>query len=439
MRKRLATALLAVAMLFSTACAAPIAVNFEDTAALIDENGAEIVAPGAYDFIFALGGDGALFSGGSDVEGEYFYALLNGEGERLTQQAYDMFSQDGDVVIFSQDGRYGAMRADGQVLFEAAYTQLVSNGEGGFLGLTTDCFDEEPDGLYSIDAQGNQTATGVRTLGALGRFEGGLMPLISAENNLYGYVDASGQWAVRPQFVFAGTFIGERALASLSTGYGLIDRTGNWVLTPKYVSLTYDDASLALAVETGGAAVGFDPVTCAEKFRIDDASGFVSVYDGLLQVYDVDAVRLYDYEGNLIHTAPAGASYAAGLNGQYILTDGPWGAACCRLLNGDGTLSEQAWQSLFPLFAVDGTAYYGIMRFDASAEYSETLNEETYTWDTDSVRYGVVNGAGETVLEAEYEELYAISDGRLFARRGGAQGVMDVSGNWIYQLDTASE
>lgn len=131
---------------------------------------------------------------------------------------------------------------------------------------------------------------------------------------------------MRPQFVFAGTFIGERALASLSTGYGLIDRTGNWVLTPKYVSLTYDDASLALAVETDGAAVGFDPVTCAEKFRIDDASGFVSVYDGLLQVYDVDAVRLYDYEGNLIHTAPAGASYAAGLNGQYILTDGPWGA-----------------------------------------------------------------------------------------------------------------
>lgn len=61
MRKRLATALLAVAMLFSTACAAPIAVNFEDTAALIDENGAEIVAPGAYDFIFALGETGPCF------------------------------------------------------------------------------------------------------------------------------------------------------------------------------------------------------------------------------------------------------------------------------------------------------------------------------------------------------------------------------------------
>lgn len=193
------------------------------------------------------------------------------------------------------------------------------------------------------------------------------------------------------------------------------------MLTPKYVSLTYDDASLALAVETDGAAVGFDPVTCAEKFRIDDASGFVSVYDGLLQVYDVDAVRLYDYEGNLIHTAPAGASYAAGLNGQYILTDGPWGAGVLPPVERRRHVERTGLAISVPAFCRGGTAYYGIMRFDASAEYSETLNEETYTWDTDSVRYGVVNGAGETVLEAEYEELYAISDGRLFVRRGGAR------------------
>ncbi|HIS03237.1 MAG TPA: WG repeat-containing protein [Candidatus Pullichristensenella avicola] len=437
MRKGL-TALVAAALLFSTACATPIAVNFEDTAALIDENGAEIVAPGTYDFIFALDENGDLFSAGSDAQGEYFYALLDGTGNRLSEQAYDMLSREGDAVLFTQNGLYGAMDAQGNVLFEAAYTQLVANGEGGFLGLTTDCFDDEPDGLYFIDANGAQTATGVRTLGTLGRFEGGLMPLVSAENNLYGYVDASGQWAVRAQFVYAGTFVGERAVASLSTGYGLIDRTGNWVLTPKYASLTYDDDALALAVETGGAVVGVDPQTCGEKFRIDDASGFVSAYDGVLQVFDLDAVRLYDYEGNLLYTAPAGASLAPGLNGQYILTDGPWGAKCCRLVE-DGAAFEEAWQSLFPLFVVDGEAYYGFMQFDAVAEYSEALGEETYTWDGDSVRYGVIDGAGRTVLAPECEELYAIGDGLVFLRRAGTQGVADVFGNWVYQLDTAGE
>ena len=74
----------------------------------------------------------------------------------------------------------------------------------------------------------------MQTLGTLNWFSDGLMPLISAENNLYGYVDASGQWAIRPQFAYAGPFIEGRALASLTTGYGLIDDTGNWVLTPKY-------------------------------------------------------------------------------------------------------------------------------------------------------------------------------------------------------------
>ena len=52
------------------------------------------------------------------------------------------------------------------------------------------------------------------------------MPLLSAENGLYGYVDVNGQWAIRPQFAYAGPFIEGRALASLTTGYGLIDEHG---------------------------------------------------------------------------------------------------------------------------------------------------------------------------------------------------------------------
>ena len=50
------------------------------------------------------------------------------------------------------------------MLTEPLYTQLVSNGAGGFLALTTDCFDDQSDGLYLVDAAGGQTATGVQTL-----------------------------------------------------------------------------------------------------------------------------------------------------------------------------------------------------------------------------------------------------------------------------------
>ena len=75
----------------------------------------------------------------------------------------------------------------------------------------------------------------------------------------------------------------------------------------------------------------------------------------IIKVYGTVKARLDQLpvnDGNLIFEGSSQAMYAAGLNGQYILTDGPWGAACCRLVNADGTLAEGAWQSLFPLLSV---------------------------------------------------------------------------------------
>ena len=440
MRKRLLAALLAALLLFSTASAASIAANFLDTAALIDESGAEIVAPGVYDFIFALDEAGTLFSAGSGESGAYRYALLDGAGRRLTEQVYDMLTFADGVVLYSQGGLYGAMTTAGEALTEAAYTQLVSNGEGGFLALTTDCYDDISDGLYRIDEAGAVSATGVQTLGELSWFSDGLMPLLSAENNLYGYVDAAGQWAIRPQFTYAGPFLQGRALASLTTGYGLIDATGNWVLTPKYPDITFEDAKLALAVEGDGSATGFDPATCLERFHIEGGEGsYYAAYDGVVQSADGEKTRLYDYAGRLVYEGGAQASYARGENGQFILTDGPWGAECCRIVRADGTLVEGAWQSLFPLFTLEGTGYYGFMAFEVTPVYVEELGEEQYDWDPDDVLYGVVDENGETVLEARYETLSVAGESRLLVREGDAQGLIDIDGNWVYQIGTARE
>ena len=88
---------------------------------------------------------------------------------------------------------------------------------------------------------------------------------------------------------------------------------------------------------------------------------------------------------------------------------------------------------------MDGKGYYGFMAFDVTSEYSEALGEEQYTWDSDSVRYGVVDESGATVLEARYEEMSAARDGRLIVREGDVQGLIDVQGNWVYQIDLARE
>ena len=104
-------------------------------------------------------------------------------------------------------------------------------------------------------------------------------------------------------------------------------------------------------------------VSCAERFRIDITGMYAAAYDGLVQVYGEDSPsRLYDYDGNLIFEGSSQAMYAAGLNGQYILTDGAWGADACRLIHADGTLSEQAWQ--VPVCAVHG-GRRGLLRLHA--------------------------------------------------------------------------
>ena len=162
-------------------------------------------------------------------------------------------------------------------------------------------------------------------------------------------------------------------------------------------------------------------------------------YDGVVQAFDGEKTRLYDYSGRLIHEGGAQASYARGENGQFILSDGPWGAECYRIVRADGTLVEGAWQSLFPLFTLDGMGYYGFMAFEATPVYVEELGEEQYDWDPDGVRYGVVDENGETVLSARYEALSIAGEKRLLVREGDAQGLIDVHGNWIYQISTARE
>jgi hypothetical protein len=72
----------------------------------------------------------------------------------------------------------------------------------------------------------------------------------------YGYIDKTGKWIIKPQFVFAGDFSEGLAGASLSYGSrGYIDKTGKFIIPAKYQD--------AYAFENGFAKVKirmFEPV-----------------------------------------------------------------------------------------------------------------------------------------------------------------------------------
>ncbi|HUH47636.1 MAG TPA: WG repeat-containing protein, partial [Arenibacter sp.] len=54
------------------------------------------------------------------------------------------------------------------------------------------------------------------------------------ENNLFGFIDRSGEYAIKPQFKKADNFANERAAANMGDKWGYIDPKGEWAIQPQY-------------------------------------------------------------------------------------------------------------------------------------------------------------------------------------------------------------
>ena len=55
------------------------------------------------------------------------------------------------------------------------------------------------------------------------------------EQELWGYINARGEWVIEPQYDHALDFYdGDYAIAEMERGYGIIDRQGKWVVDPYY-------------------------------------------------------------------------------------------------------------------------------------------------------------------------------------------------------------
>ena len=91
----------------------------------------------------------------------------------MTEMEYGMLSREGGSIFFERWALW-SVESEGELLVEPKYTMLVSNGEGGFLATTTEYWDDEPDGVYWIDAAGNVSATGVKTMSGLEQVSSGV-------------------------------------------------------------------------------------------------------------------------------------------------------------------------------------------------------------------------------------------------------------------------
>ncbi len=139
------------------------------------------------------------------------------------------FSDDG-LARFRQEGRWGYVNTSGEVAIAAQF----EDARAFTCGLAAVRVGK--DQWRFIDVAGEFAFD--KVFFNVGDFSpAGLAPAAeSRKKMLVGYIDRTGQWAIKPQFKSSMAF-GAGGVAPASTDrnkYGLIDLVGNWVLPPVY-------------------------------------------------------------------------------------------------------------------------------------------------------------------------------------------------------------
>ena len=130
MRYRLVAILVALLLAGSAMAEELLCVAAPGVTALVDESGAERIPNGRYEEIFPVR-DGMLYAVGRRGE----YRLCDGDGRLLGDVSFGMISDEGDCLIYRDGPLYGALDARGEVLLEAAWSQLTSAGASGMTAL----------------------------------------------------------------------------------------------------------------------------------------------------------------------------------------------------------------------------------------------------------------------------------------------------------------
>ena len=398
------TLLCAIAVLlwgFAAMAAAPYSVHLPGGDALIDENGVYIIEPGTYEAIEVIQ-PGSIYLAGKPGN----YIILDAEGTAVSDEPVSMARYSDGVILFGRNGLYGAMDIEGQTVIEPIWTQLITNGEGGYLALMDTPSDSVADEIVYISDTGMPEPTGNYTVGNLPDVRDGRMPILTTDGK-YGYVDGSGRLVCEARWLYAGDYMDGAAIVANESGMGLIDIKGDFILECGYqfmqrssqlIAALFPDGTLEVLRSDGGMKL----------FSVDTHGASVAVMEDYVVVADKESTRIYARDGRCIRTGSAAAAFTSGLNRQIIFSDGEWGENNVRIISPDGSDVSGTFQHILPLAG----NRYAFVNMRGATYYSEVLGAFERSWDYESMRYGMLDGSGNRILPAEYLEIYALEDDR---------------------------
>lgn len=419
-RRMLRMAALMLALVFSAqafgesdACV----VQLDGAAFLLDADGKVLLASDDIESMFPVR-EGALYAAGRRGD----YALYDASGKRLGELRFAMICDMGDALIYRQDGLYGAMDADGGVILTPQYSQLVSNGDGGFLATSGDADRRGLRKVLYVEPGSAARSTGVLASGELLPLRDGRMPYRGA-NGSYGCLDSRGRRVIPCKYDWIGAFDGGAAIAASNEQYGLMDVMGEWLLQPDYIWMRRGVNMVAAMTNDGR----IDVVTPEGRrlYTIRTSALEASVVGNCVVVREENATSVYNIKGRCIYGTSRTIALVPGMDGQLIASEGPWGAEAEYLLNPDGTYVGPRRQHILPLCA----NRYAFCVMEGVEYYSDELHSLQTTWNYDGMRWGMMDGTGKMVLPPEYLEIRAVGENRLLLVRDEGAVFADVDGH----------
>ena len=415
---------LMLCLLWTTGALADMAINGTSTAALIATDGSEIVSAGKYTYIKPLK-EG--FWCAIDAEGKR--TLLDAAGAPVTEATFDELRCVYDTLLYREGATWGILSDDGTPLVAAKYSDIRVNGEGDFIALRNAVGTGSAQNVDFLDAQGNETAIGVRVLYGLNDYSEGYMPVLFAKSGRYGYLDTQGVVAFEGQYIAAGAFQDGYAVVTTDEGTGMINIAGRMVVPAEYRDILRVGDIALLSRQDGSVLVlrigGEQLLQVAGEAYI----GEIGLY-GL--IWTAEELLLIDDAGTVVSTYPASATVVGGEQQQVIVSDGLWGESNTYVAEPDGTQIGEKYQTILPLNPSGEAGRYAVGRFAATPVLDAAGQISRYEWRAEDLRYALMDDAGVLHSDFVYTMLRPAEADRFFAATEEKCGVIDAEGHWLW-------
>lgn len=259
-------------------------------------------------------------------------SIYNSSGKKIFGVENGLVGEmDGGLIAFSRTvdnvEQWGFADTQGKVIIAPAYKSV---GDVGLTHALAQTFDNQMVLVSRKDGSETKLPNNVELHGL------GSNLLMYKENNLYGYLDMTGEIAIEPQFTEAAAFSHNAALVKTENGYGLINEDGVFLTEPKngygknvgngYYLFGTDELSPKTLYDCKGQIITENIINVNSWFngnlnvQTENATKFVNVESGIIEgvqtanydnavyygnsvaVRDINGISYYDFNGNLLQT-----------------------------------------------------------------------------------------------------------------------------------------